>query len=189
MTSDLEIKKRKNYVNIEKMQPKKVLFGGKTLRFCLNGCGKLVPERNQKYCSLKCADEWYARHNQNGIRKYLYKREKGRCQGCGWRNPTFDMPRPKKPGYQESFQIYREKMDEYNQLCFEYVSALNKWKKEHKKDKRRKFVADHITAIALGGDEFDPDNWQWLCEICDKAKTKEDQGKIAEKRRLIKEEK
>jgi len=186
LTEDLEIKKRQTYINIEKMQPKKVLFGGKTLRFCLNGCGKLVPERNAKYCSLECANIFYAKHNQDGLRKYVFKRESGKCQKCGWRNPIFYGKHPKKPGYQESYQLYKQKIDEYNQLYDKYIDALNKWREEHKKDKRRKFVADHIIPIALGGSEFDLNNVQLLCEVCDKKKTKRDQGKIARKRRLIK---
>ena len=44
-------------------------------------------------------------------------------------------------------------------------------------------IADHIKAIALGGDEWDMKNIQTLCEKCNKIKTKEDAKKIAQLRR------
>ncbi len=47
-------------------------------------------------------------------------------------------------------------------------------------------IGDHIIPIALGGDEWDMDNIQTLCIPCDKIKTKEDQGKIAEVRAMDK---
>lgn len=50
----------------------------------------------------------------------------------------------------------------------------------------REFIADHIIPIALGGDEFDLDNVQLLCEVCNKKKTAKDQQAIGKKRKLIK---
>lgn len=47
-------------------------------------------------------------------------------------------------------------------------------------------VGDHIKPIALGGEEFDVDNVQTLCILCDKIKTKEDQAKIGKQRRIEK---
>jgi 5-methylcytosine-specific restriction endonuclease McrA len=185
LSDALEIKKRKNYVNIAEMKPQEQKIGNKIVKRCLN-CNKIIPERNSKYCSLECANQFFVKHNQRGIASYVFKRERGMCQKCGWQNPYFHMPRPKKPGYQESYQIYRQKMDQYNQLYDRYINALNKWREKHKNCKRREFIADHIVPIALGGDEFDPKNVQLLCEVCNKKKTKLDQGKIARKRRLIK---
>jgi len=40
-------------------------------------------------------------------------------------------------------------------------------------------VADHVVAIALGGEEWDMDNIQTLCKWCNKEKTRIDIGKIA----------
>ena len=47
-------------------------------------------------------------------------------------------------------------------------------------------IADHIIAIALGGDEWDINNIQTLCSKCDKIKTKEDAKKIARLRKVEK---
>lgn len=48
------------------------------------------------------------------------------------------------------------------------------------------FIADHITPIALGGDEWDMNNLQTLCEKCNKEKTRRDKLQIAFQRRLEK---
>ena len=41
-------------------------------------------------------------------------------------------------------------------------------------------VADHIKPIAIGGEQWNPDNIQTLCaDPCNKIKTKKDQGDIA----------
>ncbi len=47
-------------------------------------------------------------------------------------------------------------------------------------------IGDHIVPIAVGGSEFDMENIQTLCIDCNKIKTKEDMGLIAESRRLEK---
>lgn len=48
------------------------------------------------------------------------------------------------------------------------------------------FVVDHIEPIALGGEEFDINNLQTLCQRCNKIKTKADMKRIAFLRRKIK---
>jgi 5-methylcytosine-specific restriction endonuclease McrA len=48
-------------------------------------------------------------------------------------------------------------------------------------------IADHIVPISLGGEEWDLSNIQTLCEACNRIKTKEDMGKIAELRKLVKQ--
>ena len=42
-----------------------------------------------------------------------------------------------------------------------------------------KLIGDHIIPIAIGGEEYNLDNVQTLCEECNKIKTKEDMKKIA----------
>ncbi len=46
-------------------------------------------------------------------------------------------------------------------------------------------IADHIIPIALGGDEWDLDNIQTLCETCNKIKTKKDIKEISALRKRI----
>lgn len=52
-----------------------------------------------------------------------------------------------------------------------------------------RLVADHIRAIALGGEEWELKNIQTLCLKCNKIKTAEDAKKIAALRRWEKQEK
>ena len=53
----------------------------------------------------------------------------------------------------------------------------------HKKFDSSQLILDHITPIALGGEEFDEKNMQILCVSCNKIKTKQDFGHIAEAKR------
>ena len=54
------------------------------------------------------------------------------------------------------------------------------------KDAGLDYQCDHILAISLGGEMFDEDNLRTLCNPCHKIKTKEDAGKLAQKKRLNK---
>jgi len=47
-------------------------------------------------------------------------------------------------------------------------------------------IADHIIPIALGGAEWDLENIQTLCLVCNKTKTAIDHGHIAHARRALK---
>jgi hypothetical protein len=184
MTSDLEIKKRTTYVAITEMQPREVTVKGKTFKFCLNNCGKIIPARNHKYCSPQCSQEWFAKHNQHGMALFVFKRENGKCQKCGHTNKPLNLIYPIRPKWNPNgYKAHREELTKYDELIGEYNRAVAEYRKTHP---YRDFIADHIIPIALGGAEFDPNNVQLLCEVCNKKKTKQDQGKIARKRKLIK---
>jgi 5-methylcytosine-specific restriction endonuclease McrA len=47
-------------------------------------------------------------------------------------------------------------------------------------------VMDHIKPIALGGAEFDINNLQLLCKVCNKIKTRQDAKDIAKQREVEK---
>ena len=49
-----------------------------------------------------------------------------------------------------------------------------------------RLIGDHIMPIACGGDEWDIENVQTLCEACNKVKTREDAGEIAKMRKIEK---
>lgn len=51
------------------------------------------------------------------------------------------------------------------------------------KKEESELIADHITPVALGGDEWDLSNVQTLCKECDKKKTSKDLKEIAKLRR------
>lgn len=73
--------------------------------------------------------------------------------------------------------------------CGRTEKQLDEWYKNASKYFNRKIIADHIVPIALGGDEWDLKNLQTLCVDCNAQKTREDQRKIADLRKLIKKEK
>ncbi len=179
----LKIKKRLSYVAITDIHPKAVEVEGKLVRPCLN-CGKPIPPENRKYCCLNCAQEFFAKHNQRGLAELVYKRENGKCQKCGWKNPKFEIPPPKYPGWVKGGMKAREK------AMRDYWAADRAWDKEYDEwektsPKPRKFIADHIIPISLGGPEFDLNNIQLLCAVCNRQKTKRDQAEIAKRRRLV----
>lgn len=60
------------------------------------------------------------------------------------------------------------------------------FKKGENKVNTSALIGDHILPIALGGDEFDINNVQTLCRICDKIKTTKDRQDIAKQRRIEK---
>jgi 5-methylcytosine-specific restriction endonuclease McrA len=193
MSEGLNIKKRVTSINIEDMKPKEVEVDGKQVRLCLN-CGKIVPTFNRKYCSLTCSNEFFAKHNQRGLREYVYRREHGRCQICGFHNPKAPSPppKPRKPGWVDGgYKAYQKAMVFYEKALEDYKKEYLVWKKTVyeewiKANPQRVFVADHIVPIALGGNEFDPNNVQLLCDVCNKKKTAKDQTAIGKKRKLIK---
>ena len=49
---------------------------------CLN-CGVPVQGRRRKYCSEECSREFWDKHNWEGIRQRVFKRDNYSCQVCG----------------------------------------------------------------------------------------------------------
>ena len=70
---------------------------------------------------------------------------------------------------------YRKKPGPQPQRCVHYLNEVYDDSQLH---------ADHITPIALGGDEWDMNNIQTLCEECHKKKTAKDAAKISQRRRV-----
>jgi len=167
------------------MKPKRVELDGKLVSLCLN-CGKPIPPGNRKYCSLECSEEFFAKHNQRGLANLVWKREKGKCQKCGWTNPKFEVPAPKEPGWVEGgAEAHRKAMLAFYKAYREWWANHEEWQKTAPKP--RDFIADHIVPIALGGAEFDLNNVQLLCEFCDREKTRLDKAEIAKRRKLVKQ--
>lgn len=184
LSEKLEIKQRVTHIKIKDMEAPWGEVNGKTVRVCLNGCGKPVPAGNRKYCSVECANQFWAKHSQKGLREYVFKRDKGTCRVCGWKNLKFTLPYPRRPGWVPGgVKAHRQAMADYERACEEWDKAYAEWLK--KTPRAREFVADHIIPIALGGAEFDLNNVQLLCDECNKRKTAQDAAKIAKRRKLI----
>lgn len=136
--------KRVNYEALSSFKPQ---HNDQGQRLCLN-CGKVIlDKRKKKYCSDKCSDDFFAKHNFARLRNRIFIRDNFTCKKCGksaTRHGRTDVP----------FSTYN-------------------------------YVVDHIKPIALGGPEFDENNLQLLCSVCNKEKTRNDQAKIAKKRSEI----
>jgi len=81
-----------------------------------------------------------------------------------------------KNNWQALKDRFREKKDYTCALCNQRVDIFNP-------DCERRVIVDHIIPIRLGGPEFDENNLQVLCDLCNKAKTANDMHQIAKKRK------
>lgn len=181
-TSDdhLPLRKRVGFVAIFEMEAPWAEVNGKTVKVCLN-CGNPLPDGNRKYCRYECSQEFWAKHNQRGLALFAFKRAGGKCERCGWKNHTFDKPFPKRPGWVEGgVKAHTRAMEQFEK-------ELKAWRQERDawEDNRptRNFIADHIIPIAIGGAEFDLENIQNLCEVCNRKKTRRDAARIANMRK------
>ncbi len=176
----LPLHKRISGIAITDMEPEWGEVNGKTVKICLN-CPQPIPKSNRKYCSIKCSNEFFAKHNQQGLADLVFKRENGRCQRCGHTNEIPNVEYPAMPGYNKNgYKAHRADMEKYYAKMAEYRKVVEEWRKKHP---YRDFIADHVVPIALGGAEFDLDNVQLLCEVCNRKKTKKDKARIANMRR------
>ena len=92
---------------------------------------------------------------------------KGRQQKyCGWKCSGDWLCK-------HSHQFKRRRMIRDIGKCANCGTTENKWS----------FILDHITPIAIGGEEFEDDNLQLLCKECNAIKTKQDFKDIALARR------
>ncbi|MFX0172749.1 MAG: HNH endonuclease [Candidatus Hodarchaeota archaeon] len=130
--------------------------------YCL-WCGKNIKEVNDlRRTSFCCKEhsELYVNHFdwQGGLRSYIMKRDNYSCVKCGYKESDYSYIW--KLDYKERKSLMKKKFPNVRYL----IPILE---------------VDHIIPIAMGGDPFDRENLQTLCEVCHKEKTKEDLRKIA----------
>lgn len=144
------------------------------------GCGKPKTEWKRstrwKCCSTECTDKYVRESTYYGwteLRRAAIQRD-GKCVKCG-------------QIYTITKQLFESNLTQY--YC-RYEIVLSKANPRHVEMwndtewdvtllDMTKYVVDHIHPIALGGDEWDINNLQTLCQECNKPKTKIDAGKIA----------
>lgn len=133
-TIALEIKKRETRHEIESLRPEEV----NGVKLCLN-CKKPIPEGNQKYCTRQCCIEFFAKNNQQGLRKYVLEREHGICQMCQCEiSPVFQKPFPTKP------QFSKPRPEEHT------FPNYNKYNHRIGKCENKLIVADQECACSCG---------------------------------------
>jgi 5-methylcytosine-specific restriction endonuclease McrA len=144
-------------------------------------CGKPKKEWTRRKdwtcCSSECTHEYITNRktvNWAELRDKVLKRDNYTCIACG-EQPTSvidNVPENKKDEgywYFGGPVLRTEKQEDGN---YKVITANTS-----------KLVADHIKAIALGGEQWDSENIQTLCEKCNKRKTRLDAARIASLRK------
>jgi len=166
------MKKRQNSINLSGIDAKRNSEG---LLICLN-CDKKLPKRRQKYCSYECSYEWASKHSQGLMRSRLIKRFKGVCNHC--------KKQMVKMNYKKDYSNLS--IQEFIELYTTFESSIDINNERAITIDDSQLILDHISPIALGGEEFNESNLQILCLDCNKIKTQKDFAEIAKARRVEK---
>lgn len=136
-------------------------------------------------CSTKCTQKYVKEMVVFGWREMrlkAFERDKFTCVHCK------KTPKKKAVCTNGFYKTGKELLDYYKNYNLSYpnptIISENPPTLEH--DDPTQLIGDHIKPIAIGGEQWELDNVQTLCIECDKVKTKQDQGDIAEFRRRIK---
>lgn len=172
-------------------------------RLCSCGCPQLVPKGRHNWASGEC----YDRANPSAMRFRVQERDKGVCAKCG-----IDTIRLRARARKWK-HLYRSDLDSNNirfwtknggwtfdrELWERANRIYQKWRQKlyRAAENRRNRLAlagwdltretwwdsDHILAVWEGGGLCPLSNYQTLCLLCHKAKTKEDAARRAKERR------
>ena len=173
-------------------------------------CGKTPQEFDKGmrvYCSHKCRDKYASKYTFWTTERNNFLKEHGKiCDICG--TTPEKIKEHNEDGYKKAVEewlknprnkkILEEKRDErlveiskdfeerYNKVMDDFVfldwamwDEGRKLKQEY--DIRVGFEVDHILALCNGGDMWDKNNWQVLCDECHKKKTRQD---LKERKRI-----
>lgn len=114
--------------------------------------------QNYQCCSKTCSSKWKNKKQEYGIqtatelRRQILERDGYRCVKCG--------KQPVKT-------IITSRTHLGNATTRKIIDT-------------DKLIADHIIPLALGGEQFNPENIQTLCSECNRQKTEQDIQKIKE---------
>jgi len=169
------------------------------------------------YCSPKCRDEYASHYTDWAtVREKILKRDNDICKKCGMNDEVAEKKweKSKKKELKVFFEKEKEAIDKlrddklqelsrefemrYNDIIDDFKFFRNySWDlRVFEKDYPDIFAysfrspvmeVDHIKSLINGGDMFDENNLQTLCQDCHKKKTKKDM--LERKRRKIKTKK
>ena len=159
------MKKREPYRMII-LEPAKTRIANGLCPVCEKPKSEWKRRKDWRCCSAECTGGWphHVIYGWPDLRMKAFKRDGFKCVKCGIR--------PKK-------RIMLSRKDE---LGFDDYY----WKEVEGSDLdiSSELIGDHIIPIAIGGDQWDINNVQTLCQKCDKIKTKQDQIDIAKARQI-----
>jgi len=119
-------------------------------------------------CSTKCTNEYskIVCFVWQDFRMKVFQRDKYECVKCGFKaRKELIIPEGYEDYYNKKYIIFkRVKVHASLKVIVGDESKL---------------IADHIIPIAIGGEEYDLENIQSLCNECNKVKTKKDMQKIS----------
>lgn len=120
----------------------------------------------RNYCKNHTYEDMGEFTNWQALRKKALKRDNFTCVKCGDDREEVEITVKSK-----RITNWEEAMNSMNgKFKYEYFE---------RKEMGTNFIGDHITPIALGGDQWDINNIQTLCLACNKIKTSEDMKNIA----------
>jgi 5-methylcytosine-specific restriction endonuclease McrA len=140
-------------------------------------------------CRKECTEKLWKEivpPDWSDLRLKAFRRDNFQCVKCGkiperqiwklryWQTSVEDF----KKKMQKTITFLRFETRPYN--CKDELVAIHK--------DSSKLIGDHIEPIALGGDQWDINNIQTLCEPCNKIKTAQDIKEIAKLRVIEKNE-
>lgn len=128
-------------------------------------CGLEVPKRRRTFCGEVCVEQWRLKTDPTFVRSRVWKRDKGRCAGCGLRCKDLE----------KGLELLRGLLSRLGQS-----KAYADLRKTLKVQSRHSFWdADHIRSVVEGGGECGLDNMQTLCLWCHREKTAELRRRIS----------
>ena len=132
-------------------------------------CKEINP-RQYRCCSPKCTKLfWEKAYWSMDLPVKCFERDNHTCIKCG--------------ATQNPFFAWIERRDKWNKKNAPYGVKIYENETGDKQPEIINLEADHIKPIALGGDEYDLNNYQTLCDKCHRKKTSSEAKLFAEARK------
>lgn len=168
-------------------------------------CGEKVSGRRRSWCSDECVDSYLVRSDANHARRKLLERDRGVCALCGL--DTLALQARVREVILETTRVWREQkiseaphaVDQYRYVRFRRTGwnplDLEEWIKKAVREAllphgmarlwRRKTLwdADHVKAVADGGNELGLENLRTLCVSCHQERSRLQAKRRARRRR------
>ena len=120
-------------------------------------CGQEVPPRRRTFCGDACVEQWKMKTDPSFLRSRVWKRDKGRCAGCGL----------KARDLEKGIALLREVLARQGKSkVYGDIRKALKIQSRHSL-----WDADHVRPVVDGGGECGLETMQTLCLWCHREKT------------------